>query len=154
MSCSLSQEPCQSRCSCRRLTQMEGRRSSLPPGADGGAAPCRVIVQRRRGLTGSGIPSTHGSAQEEGQRRRVHEEGRQQAVSSRAGGGGSPDQAASASEVRRVPGSNRCGTMAMQRGERSSIFALPLSSVAKMECLLQCLMETDVTRTVSLPSHF
>jgi hypothetical protein len=74
-------------------------------------------------------------------------------VPSHVGGGGSLDQAVSASEVRRVPGSDRCGIVAMQRGEMSSIFVLPLSSVAKMKHLLRCLLEMDAMCTLSLLSH-
>jgi hypothetical protein len=75
MSCSLGQEPYQSRCSRHRLTQMEGQCPSPPPRANGGAAPCYVVTQRRRGLIGFGIPPTHGSAQEERRRRRAQEKG-------------------------------------------------------------------------------
>jgi hypothetical protein len=94
----------------------------------GGALSCRCAQEE--GLVGSGIPPTHGSAKEEGWCRHAQEEGRRPRFlqpmamrhprPSNIGFGGEESS-----------WSDCCGTTVMQRGERSSLFKLPLSSVAK-----------------------
>jgi hypothetical protein len=75
-------------------------------------------------------------------------------------GGGAPPSRAITRRRRGLAGPScidfeggHCCSVAMQRGEKSSIVALPLSSVAKMEHLLRCLLEMDVMHIVFLPSY-
>jgi hypothetical protein len=105
---------------------MEGRRPTSHEGGGGSLDPgslCPMAARRRR--DDAVMHRRRGRAQRATARRR-------RAAQSCAITGGSPDQAVSASKVRRFRGGHY-GTQVMQWGERSSIFTLPLFSITKME---------------------